>query len=343
MSDEVVRAPLQDEPPIARQASRGRRSRLSEVLFFAAKLLISAACFWLVFRQVNVRDSLRTLPTIDYRWAAVAVLLVVAQIPLLALRVHAIVRALVRHRTRLTYPAAAAVTAIYALFAQVVPGLVGEGIRAWLLVRHGCNWREGLTTVVIDRSVGVGLLVAFSFVILLLPSPLNSLAGYHDAVLAGFGAALAVGLATLIFAPRIASLLRLWRHSFWIAIVVDDTHRILLGRQGPAILIAACLVHALSVVAVWAVGAALGLSLSAFDCAVLFVVMVGVAVVPISVGGWGLREFAVVSLLGAHGLPPERALLFSLCFGLVFVVVGLFGAIVLLFYPLPGREAPQPA
>jgi hypothetical protein len=78
------------------------------------------------------------------------------------------------------------------------------------------------------------------------------------------------------------------------------------------------------------------------DCAVLFAVMMGVMLVPISIGGWGLREFVVVSLLGAHGIAPERALVFSVCFGLVLVAGALPGALVWLFYPLPAREISQP-
>ena len=60
---------------------------------------------------------------------------------------------------------------------------------------------------------------------------------------------------------------------------------------------------------------------------------------PISVGGWGLRELAVVSLLGAHGPAPERALIFSVCFGLIWVVGVLPGLIVWLLYPLPRPAA----
>ena len=70
--------------------------------------------------------------------------------------------------------------------------------------------------------------------------------------------------------------------------------------------------------------------------------MVGVALVPISVGGWGLRELAVVSLLSDHGVAPERALLFSVCFGLVSLVGSLPGAFIWPFYSL-GRAATSPA
>jgi glycosyltransferase 2 family protein len=62
------------------------------------------------------------------------------------------------------------------------------------------------------------------------------------------------------------------------------------------------------------------ISLSLSDCAVVFTMVMGVVLIPISIGGWGLREAAVVSLLSAHGVAREQALLFSLFLGLVFVI-----------------------
>jgi len=44
--------------------------------------------------------------------------------------------------------------------------------------------------------------------------------------------------------------------------------------------------------------------------------MIGVALVPISISGWGLRELAVILLLGHHGVAPERALLCAPAFSL---------------------------
>jgi len=176
-------------------ASRpGRKSAFSKALFFAAKLIVSAACFWYVLRQMNLTEIIRTLPSFDVRWAAFAVSVSMAQIPLLALRLWAIVQELAPKSTRLTYLATSAVTAIYALFAQLVPSVVGEGIRAWMLTRFGCGWRAGLTSVMIDRAVGVAVLVAFAFIILLLPSSLTALSGYHNLTLFAFGTALFVGV-----------------------------------------------------------------------------------------------------------------------------------------------------
>ena len=74
------------------------------------------------------------------------------------------------------------------------------------------------------------------------------------------------------------------------------------------------------------------------DAMVLFVVMIGVVAVPISIGGWGLRELAVVSLLATHGVAPERALLFSVCFGLALAIGSLPGALAWILFPFPSAR-----
>jgi hypothetical protein len=135
-----------------------------------------------------------------------------------------------------------------------------------------------------------------------------------------------------LLAPTAAQLLARWRYSRWLAKLAVDTRHVLLGPRGPIILALGCLIHVLTIVVVWSVGCAQGLVLPASDAAVLFTVMIGVALVPISIGGWGLRELAVISLLGHHGVAPERALLFSVCFGLVLAVGSLPGALAWLLY-----------
>ena len=223
-------------------------------------------------------------------------------------------------------------TAIGVFFAQVLPSLAGEGVRAWLLVRLGCDWRNALTSVVIDRGIGLGMLVAMGFFILLLPSSLTALGGYRDLVVVVYGALILAGGFGLIFVPTIALPLARWRYSRWFATLAMDVHRVLLGPHGPMIVGIGGLIHALTIVVVWSLGRAQGLSFPLSDAAVLLIVMVGVTLVPISIGGWGLRELAVVSLLGNHGVPPEKALLFSVCFGLTLAVGSLPGAVGWLVY-----------
>jgi glycosyltransferase 2 family protein len=319
------------------------RDRLKKSLILAVKFSITAACFWYVLRRVNLGDAARALPTIDLRWMALAILVVALQIPLLAARLQAIVNSLGRPPAYFRYLAALSVTAICMFFGQVVPGLVSEGIRIWIITQFGYSLREGVSSIALDRGVGVAVLVAYVIVILFLPSPLVTLLGYREVVLVIFCGALGIGVIALLLTPLLAPVLRRWRLTYWLGTFATDAHRVLLGRRSPLILGSTFAIHLSTIVVVWFVGRGAGISLPSLDWAVVFGVMVGVALLPISIGNWGLRELAVVSLLGAHGVAPERALLFSVCFGLIFVIVALPGAIVWLLFPLPTRNAPAAA
>ncbi len=300
---------------------------------------MTAGCFWLVSRQIDAKQVLSAVPRLDLRWVGFACLIVMLQIPLVGLRWRCILEALAVLDARMTHFAVMAITSIGVFFTQVLPSITGDGVRAWLLVRLGSNWRDAVTSVVIDRGVGAALLLAFGFVALLLPSGLTALGGYRDQVLVVYGALLAAGVLGLLLIPKFAPLMRRWRLSRWLAALAEDARRVLLGRKGGVVLGLGCLVHALTIVIVWLIARAQGLDLPVADAAVLFTVMVGVALVPISISGWGLRELAVVSLLGGHGVAPEQALLFSVCFGLVLAIGSLPGALAWLLYPLaPSRR-----
>ena len=316
------------EPP-CRQARGGQIKKFS---FVAAKLLVTGACFWYATRQIDLSQIWSTIPRLDFRWAAFATLLVMLQIPLLGARWCNVVEALAVRNAQMSSITMIVLTAIGVFFAQVLPSLTGEGVRAWLLVRLGCDWRNALTSVVIDRGIGLGLLVVMGFFILLLPSSLTALGGYRDLVVLAYGALILVGGLGLVFVPTIVLPLARWRYSRWFGTLAINIRRVLLGPRGPIILVIAGLIHVLTVIVVWSLGRAQGLAFPFSDAAVLLLVLVGVTLVPISIGGWGLRELAVVALLGNHGVPPDKALLFSVCFGLTLAVGSLPGAVGWLVY-----------
>ena len=316
------------EPP-SREARGGN---IKKVAFFAAKLLVTGACFWYASRQIDFGQIGTDIPRLDFRWAAFAALVVMLQIPLLAARWWNVVEALAVRNAQMSSVTMIVLTAIGVFFGQILPSVAGEGVRAWLLVRLGCDWRNALTSVVIDRGIGLGLLVAMGFFILLLPSSLTALGGYRDLAAVVYGVLILAGGFGLIFVPTIILPLVRWRYFRWFATLATDVHRVLLGPRGPMIVGIGILIHLLTIVVLWSLGRAQGLAFPFSDAAVLLIVMVGVTLVPISIGGWGLRELAVVSLLGNHGVPPEKALLFSVCFGLTLAIGSLPGAVAWLSY-----------
>src|SRR6476661_2659916 len=108
-----------------------------KVAIFAIKLLVTGACFWYVSRQIDWRQVFSAIPLLDFRWAALATFVAMLEIPLLGLRWHRIVDALAMHDKQMTRTAMIAATAVGVFFAQVLPSVAGEGVRAWLLVRLG--------------------------------------------------------------------------------------------------------------------------------------------------------------------------------------------------------------
>src|SRR5262249_60469080 len=137
--------------------SRGRGAE--RVAILAAKLLVTGACFWYVSRQIDWRQVLSAIPLLDFRWTALAILVVMLQIPLLGLRWGNIVDALAAGDGPVTRVDMIAATAVGMFFAQVLPSIAGEGVRAWLLVRLGRDWRKGGTSAGRDGGVGVGVCV----------------------------------------------------------------------------------------------------------------------------------------------------------------------------------------
>ena len=303
-----------------------------KLAIFTAKLLVTGACFWYLSRRIDFSQALSAIALLDFRWAAFATLILVLQIPLSGLRWRNVVHALAVCDRRVTRTVMIAITAIAVFFAQVLPSVAGDGVRAWMLARISRDWRKAVMSVVIDRGITVVLLIALGFAILLLPSGLTALGVYRGVVLVSYGGLLLAGAFGLLLAPRIAPLLARWRYSGWLGALALDSRDVLLGPKGPRILGIGCLIHVLTIAVIWSIGRAQGLVLPVTDAAVLFAVILGVTLVPISIGGWGLRELAVISLVGNHGIAPEQALLFSVCFGLVLAISSLPGAVAWLFY-----------
>jgi uncharacterized membrane protein YbhN (UPF0104 family) len=298
----------------------------------AVKVAVTAGCFWYISRQIDLSRVIAGISSFDPGWVAGAMAAFVLQVPVVALRWRRVLGALVALPERATVAALTAVTAIGIFFAQVLPSVAGDGIRAWFAHRLGCDWRNAVSSVAIDRGVGLGLLLALGFAILLLQSEPLGLSGYREYALGLYGALLLVGMLVLLLIPRLAAWLAPWRVLRWLGYLLGDARRVVIGPSAPMIIVLGLLVHGLTVVAVWSMGRALGLMFSMADATILFTIMVGVTSVPISISGWGLRELAVVSLLGRHGVSAENALLFSVGFGIVLALASLPGALVWLLY-----------
>lgn len=95
--------------------------------------------------------------------------------------------------------------------------------------------------------------------------------------------------------------------------------------------------------ATFSMAASLGIKVSMLDCIVLMQPVALLANLPISVGGWGVRETAVVLLFGLIGVPSSAALVLSLQLGLLALLVVLPGGILWLLLQIKDRAPSLPA
>ena len=165
--------------------------------------------------------------------------------------------------------------------------------------------------------------------------------GYRSAIIVAFGL-ISLGVVIVLAAvPRIAPVLARSRYTRWAGTVASACYTALVrSRSGLWIVALAFVVHTITILGIWCVGRSVGIVLPILDAAVLFVLMLGITLIPISIGGWGLREAAVVTLLGSHGVAPEAALSLSVTFGLVLIAGSLPGAIIWTIHS-PGQRAAE--
>ena len=325
--------PRTSAPPATERGSRALSPAVRTTAVLAAKLGVTAGCFWYFSNKIAWAGVVEAAKVIDMPRATLALAMMTFQIPLASIRWTEIVGVLAPAAKRNARLRMLAITSIGVFFGQVVPNLFGETVRVWMLAHLGVDWRTGLASVLIDRAVGVLAIVALGFVTFLLPTPLTSLGGHRAGALLLLGAVLAVSVAGLLIARPAGAILERHRLTFWLGRYAVIAHQVLVrSRVRASVVFVALAIHVLTIAAIWILAHAEGLTLSPADAAALLVVIGGVAVIPVSIGGWGLREVGVMSLLQLHGISAEQALVLSISFGAVTFLASLPGALAWLLY-----------
>jgi hypothetical protein len=152
-------------------------------------------------------------------------------------------------------------------------------------------------------------------------------------ILVGLAAGLVLGMACLPFLPLLARVPLLGSR---LAGVVEAA-RVYLRQPGllASTTLLSLLVQLANVVLVWLIALGLGLDVSLGYMTVVVPLMTLLTLLPVSVNGMGLREVALVVLLGPAGVPAAAAVTLSLLTFAVYAALGLVGAGVYLFGRYP--------
>jgi len=292
-----------------------------------AKLGVSTALIAVLFGNQDISALFKQIVRAD-RTALVLALGFLALIaPTLALRWSVVLRALSTPRDfRTTFP----LVMIGQFFSQTLPSAVGgDVVRVWLMHKTGVPTAVVISGVLVDRIVGVAALLLFAMVEM--PWLMSMFQG--TALAHGLLALVAAGFAgfglSLVF-DRMPAFLNRFRAVEALGRVSKDLRITLASPRSLIPAIGYGLINQLwSAVAAFELARGLGLSIDL--AAFLWIIPLGnlVQTVPISIGGWGIREGFFVAALGLAGLATQAdALALSILYGLLNIVVSLPGALI---------------
>ena len=297
------------------------QSRFKHAALFSVKLLLSIAVLVYVARGLDLQRLRSHLVSVDPFLFVLALTLIFFQTFVLNGRWELIMRAL---GVSLDWFASWRILMISLWFNQVLPSSVGgDAVRMWLLRQRGVQWPEAVKGVAADRFTAlIGLIVLMVAGLPFLMSRVSNQA----ALLAIGGLTLAgvAGTAVLLALDRLPS--RLIAHRVIASFVRFGTlvRFLLLQSEHRALLFgSALLIHLVTAAACYALARGVGAQLSVTDAGVLIPPVVLLSAVPISIGGWGVREGAMVACLGLAGVPSEEALSVSLLLGAISVIIGI--------------------
>lgn len=292
---------------------------------FLVKAGVTAGLLWLVLRGVDLGSALDRMAGLSPTAAALAVGLLLAHCFAAGWRWRLVMR--------LFGPALPVGMAIRVFlegyfFNNALPSTIGgDGVRIWRASQLGLPLGASVNGVVLDRVTGLTglfILVAAGQPVLYarIDDPATRLV-FAAILLAGIA-----GIALLILARFIPKTLIPPALHDGIDKLSAATHAAYLR---PAISLPvlglAVIVHGLIVLSVYVIAVGLGLDVGLFESLVLVPAVILLSTVPVSIGGWGLREGLMVVALGLAGVAADAALTVSILFGLAQIVAGLPGGI----------------
>jgi uncharacterized protein (TIRG00374 family) len=240
-------------------------------------------------------------------------------------------------------------------FNTMLPGVTGGDLVKAIYAAHEAPHKKtaAVSTVVIDRIVGLIALILLTVVIMLIRLPLFlSSPPMKIALVLNMSLLVVTILGFFVLFRR--NLLEHWAFfkrleertalgeiigKAYNAFHVCMTHPVLLAKT----LLISVINHLTYVVMIYFMGRALGINLSFFDYVTAFLIINAVAAIPLTPGGMGVREGMAIFILAVFGIAAAGAFSISITIYASIIGWGLISGVVYLFYIYGSEENPKDA
>ena len=310
----------------------------SPLLKLCVKIVLTLGALALVFYEIDFIRVAELWSQQDESLLIVAFVLFGMQVIVAALRWRVIILKLAKAGDKVfsTWESLK-ICYIGMFFNNCLPGgtVGGDAVRVWLAKSDALPLSLSIHSVIIDRIMA---LIALTLMVLCTLPLLGNMSGFDGMMMVPFVIVLILIGIWLMF--NIRRLLSPFQHLPLVKPLlyfVSSLRELLTHPQGAFIVITYAFInHVLYCLAVAYIAESLGIDLSVQDSLILVPPVVLAATLPISVGGWGVRELAMIHMLGIIGISQEEALIVSLEGGIISMLTGMPGG---LFWLLHRKHA----
>ena len=297
------------------------------------RISVTSVCLWLLGRNIDTTQLLALLQRVQLPWIAKAIIVFwLAQVAS-SLRCAYIARQL---GGALDLGTSLRAHFVGLWFNQVLPTSLGGDVVKMAILQRRLGLGLAVRAGILDRVSGLVFLMAA--VGLTLPLYRHLLDTRHWL---GILLLVVIFFAALVTAITLAHyLIARWQLPPWLSTCLQLLKDILAFRQGHTLwaqIWTSAIVHANGIASYTLISLALGLPTPWLHYVLIVPLVFLVALMPVSLAGWGVREVGAVWLFGLVAIPKEQALAISVCYGLMLVLAALPG----LWLFLSTRQSPN--
>jgi len=323
---------VKGQEQIAREVGANRRQRI----VVAVKFVVTAALISYVLRVANISEIRRVIGTAHWVWLAVAVVVLVGTQMLCALRWVLVSQPLQLNRSWHEFLRLYFLGAFFNTFLPTTIG--GDVVKAYYLTRDTHQLARSTTSVFMDRNVGLGSLLIIGCVAATMNGATlrgMSIVPVLWLLLAGYCVSNAVLLYRRLHEMVRRKLRQLWFEGLDRRLGAMFGSLAMYRKNLLTMTVAAVFsvgIQLVNFIAVFFVGLAIGAPAALKHYLVFLPVITVMTMLPVSIGGLGVRESALVTFFIPAGLTPEQSVTLGLLWHAVTVVASLPGGWIYLTY-----------
>lgn len=295
----------------------------SNILKFLIKLTVSSVLLFLIFRFIGLNKVLIEVQNANFFYLAIATFFVIFQILFKAIRWEAIINVL---KKSIGIIPSSKYTLISLAFGFITPGRVGEFIKAkYLADKTGLGNLKSFMTVVVDKIYDIIALVLLG---LIGACFLQDQIRHSEYIIFGLIASFILIVLGFIYLENFLKIIQKFipqKYKESLKNFSIDRRFYVKSLFYSILIVVTYVIEAFFILKALGVG-----SPSIYGIMVVFPLMALSSMLPISIGGIGIREVVAISFFLLLGIPMEKSAIFSLM--QVFLSSGIPAILGIFFY-----------